>query len=63
MSKFLPGLIWIAFTAFPALAQQSNDAQQIAEVKVAVAKIGTGKKVQVTRRGKPKVKGEISDIH
>lgn len=62
MSKFLPGLIWIAFTAFPAAAQQTNDARQIAEVKAAIAKIGTGKKVHVTRRGKPSVKGAIRDI-
>ena len=61
-SKRLLGLIGIALTAFPALAQGTNDAQKIAHVKTAVAKIGNGRKVKVTRRGKPKVKGQIREI-
>ncbi|HKO96457.1 MAG TPA: endonuclease/exonuclease/phosphatase family protein [Pyrinomonadaceae bacterium] len=62
MSKILLGLIWITLGSAPALAQETNNAQQIAEVKAAVAKIGNGAKVQVTRRGKPKVKGEIREF-
>lgn len=43
-------------------AQITNDTQKIAEVKAAVARIGIGTKLQVTRRGKAKVKGHIKDI-
>jgi len=47
-----------------AFAQKTNDAQQTAAAKAAVAKIGarTSSLVQVKRRGKPKVNGSISEI-
>ena len=63
MFKFLPALI-IILTAVPVLAQKSNDAQQTAAAKAAVARIGarTNSLVQVKRLGKSKVKGSISEI-
>jgi len=64
MSKFLLAFVCIALTALPALAQKTNDAEQTAAAKAAVAKIGarTNSLVQVKRLGKPKVKGAISEI-
>lgn len=64
MFKSLPGLILIGLTALPVFAQTPNDAQQIAAVKAAVAKIGSGTKasVRVTRLGKPRVEGFIREI-
>ena len=63
MLKFLPALI-IVFAASPVLAQKTNDAQQTAAAKAAVAKIGAQNNslVQVKRHGKSKVKGSISEI-
>ena len=66
MLKSMAALIGLAFLSPPILAQTSNDPDQIAAVKAAVTKIGTGKDavVQVTRRGnQPKVKGYISAIY
>jgi len=62
MSKCLLGVMWIALGAFPAVAQVTSDAQKIAEVKTAIARIGNGMNVNVTRRGKPKVKGKIREF-
>lgn len=64
MPKFLLAVFAIALTAVPILAQKTNDAQQTAAAKAAVAKIGarTNALVQVKRFGKPKVKGSISEI-
>ena len=65
MLKVMAGFIGLAFLSIPILEQTSNDTDQIAAVKAAVTKIGTGKDsvVQVTRRGMPKVKGYISAIY
>ena len=64
MFKFLLALIIVALITPFCPAQNSNDAQRIAAVKAAVAKIGTGKdaRVQVIRVGQPKVNGFINDI-
>ena len=64
MSKFLRTVFCIVIAAVPVLAQKTNDAQQTAAVKAAVARIGARNNslVQVKRFGKPKVKGSISEI-
>lgn len=65
MYRLFAVLIGLAFLSTPILAQTSNDTDQIAAVRAAVTKIGTGKDsvVQVTLRGMPKVKGYISAIY
>ena len=65
MLTVMAGLIGLAVLSMPILAQTSKDTDQIAAVKAAVIKIGTGEDsvVQVTRRGMPKVKGYISAIY
>ena len=63
MLKYLPVLILIALTAFPLLAQKPNDTPETASVRKAVIKVGKNANVQVTRRGKPKVKGYINEIY
>lgn len=64
MSKFLVAVFYIAVAAVSVFAQKTNDAQQTAAVKAAVARIGARNNslVQVKRFGKPKVKGSISEI-
>ena len=62
MLNFVVVVVIIAGIAHP---QQANATQQVEAIKSAVAKIGTGTKatVQVTLRGKPKIKGYITAIY
>src|SRR6185295_11219567 len=70
MFKLSLVLLCCSLAALPTAAQkgalppQTTDPKQIEAVKFAVAKIGIGPKakVEVVRKGKPKVKGIIHDI-